>query len=120
MSANNNGFADALETIRTKINVKQNVSINALEEAADYFVKKLKPKIPVSNRNTKHLRDCLKVVIKGDMVQVFFENKHYWYMVEKGHRTANGKRIRGTHFVRNTLDSENEKLIEIMIEKIKK
>lgn len=120
MSSNINGFAKALETIRTKLDVKQNVTMNALEEAANYFVKKLKPHIPVSKRNTKHLRDALKVVIKDDYVQVIFENKHYWYMVEKGHRLANGKRVKGAHFVRNTLDKESKKLIEIMIEKIKK
>lgn len=120
MANNKNGFAAALETIRTQLDVKQNVSMNALEQAANYFVKKLKPRIPVSDRNARHLREALKVVVKGDKVQVIFEGKHYWYMVEKGHKKVSGGRVKGRHFVRNTLDAEKEKLIEIMIDKIKK
>lgn len=119
--ANKNGFASALEKLNTKLDVKQDVSMDALEDAANHFARKMKPRIPVSKRNTDHLRDALKVVIDGDTVKVIFEGKHYWYMVDKGHKKAGGKgRIRGVNFVKKTLNSERDRLTEIMIKKIQK
>lgn len=116
---NNNGFADALERLRTIMNVDKEVTLDALEAAANYFVQKLRPKIPISERNKKHMKDVLKIVVKGDMVQVIFEGNSYWYLVEHGHKKSKGKgRVKGQHFVRNTLDAENDKLAEIMLGKI--
>lgn len=115
---NNNGFADALNQINTLINVNQQVSLQALEAAANYFVEKLRPKIPKSKRTKKHMKDVLKVIVKNDMVQVVFEDNSYWYLVDKGHKKVGGGRVKGRHFVRNTLDAEGNKIEQIMLEKI--
>lgn len=117
---NNNGFADALKQMKTLLKVDQKVTLSVLEEAAEYFAKKLKPKIPVSRRNTWHLRDKLKVVVKNDMVQVVFEDVGwYWHLVEHGHKKRGGRgRVKGRHFVRNTWNAESKKIEEIMLNKI--
>ena len=120
MAANNNGFAEALRDINTLLKVNKQVELDVLEDAADYFVKVLKPHIPKSDRSSKHLRDALKVVIKKDRVSVEFEDHaFYWYMVEHGHKKANGKgRVKGRHFVQNTFDREGDKIADIMADKI--
>lgn len=117
---NNNGFSDALDRINTLLKVDQKVSMDVLEEAANYFVDKLKPRIPVSKKNKDHLRDSLKVVVKKDMVQVVFDvDSFYWHLVEHGHRKANGKgKVKGRHFVQNTWDTDGDKVAEIMTQKI--
>lgn len=116
--ANNNGFADALKQMKTLLNVNEKVTLSVLEEAADYFANKLRTRIPVGH--TKKLRDGLKVVVKGDKVQVVFEgNAWYWHLAEHGHKKRNGRgRVKGQHFVRNTWDAENQRIEEIMQDKI--
>jgi len=120
MAGNNNGFAQALNDLRTVANTHQQVSKENLEKAAEYFISKLEQKIKTSGKNKKHLRDSLKVVIKDNRVSVQFENDmFYWYMVEHGHKKSNGKgRVKGLHFVRNTTDAEREKLLDIMMERL--
>lgn len=121
MASNNNGFAEALEDINTLLRVDKKVEIDVLDQAAKYFVNKLKPKIKPSDKNKQtHLRDSLKVVIKNDRVSVEFEDKAwYWYLVEHGHKKANGKgRVKGKHFVQNTFDAEGDKIAEILAQKI--
>lgn len=117
---NNNGFADALKQMKTLLRVDEKVTLAVLEEAAEYFAKQLKAKIPLSDRKTQHLRESLKVVVKGDEVQVIFEDVGwYWHLVEHGHKKRNGRgRVRGRHFVRNTWDAEGEKIKKIMLDKI--
>lgn len=139
MASNNNGFADMLKEMKTLLNVDQKVSLDIMEEAANYFVEKLKPRIPLSNRNTRHLRDQLEVVVKDDMVQVTFgDDGWYWYLVEHGHlvatprnrlkrrknttriaRSGKGKkRVKGLHFVQNTWDADGDKVADLIAEKI--
>lgn len=120
MVANNNGFLDALEQINTLLDVNEKVALDALEEAANYFVEKLRPRIPRSKKNKKHLQDALKVVVKKDMVQVVFEDwAFYWHLVEHGHRVGpTRKKVKGRHFVRNTMTAEGKKIEEIMLSKI--
>lgn len=120
MSRNHNGFTDALNQLNTVIDVTQNVQIDVLKEAAEYFVAKMKTRIPVSKRNKKHLRDALKVVVKGDKVQVIFEDDAwYWYLVEHGHRVGpTRKKVRGVHFVKNTLDVESANISRILTTQI--
>ncbi|MEI4618850.1 HK97 gp10 family phage protein, partial [Bacillus cereus] len=92
-----------------------------LDEAAKYFASKLKPKIKASSKNKRtHLRDSLKVVVKDDCVSVEFkEEAWYWYLVEHGHKKANGKgRVKGKHFVQNTFDAEGDKIADMMAKKI--
>ncbi len=117
---NNNGFADALKQMKTLLNVDEKVTLSVLEEAANYFADKLRPRIPVSNRSTWHLRDKLKVVVKNDMVQVVFEDVGwYWHLAEHGHKKRGGRgRVKGQHFVRNTWNAESGKIEEIMLDKI--
>lgn len=120
MAANNNGFADALNDINTLLRAGETISITALEQAANYFVSKLEANIKASNKNKKHLRDSLKVVVKGDYVSVQFESDmFYWYMVEHGHKKANGKgKVKGQHFIQNTFDAESERILDIMMQRI--
>ncbi|MCJ7840507.1 HK97 gp10 family phage protein [Lederbergia sp. NSJ-179] len=120
MPANNNGFADMLKEMKTLLKVDKKVTLDVLEEAAEYFAKQLKPRIPTSNRNTRHIRDSLKVVVKGDMVQVVFgDDAWYWHLAEHGHKKRNGRgRVKGRHFVQNTWDAESEKVANIMADKI--
>lgn len=117
---NNNGFADMLKEMKTLLKVDEQVTLDVLEEAAEYFAERLYPRIPVSNRNIRHLRDSLRVEVKKDMVQVVFEgNKFYWHLAEHGHKKRNGRgRVKGSHFVQNTWDAESEKVANIMVEKI--
>lgn len=121
MARNNNGFADALKEINTLLKLDKQVELDVLEEAANYFVEKLKPRIPVSRFNKKHLRDQLKVVVQKDMVQVVFEgDAFYWHLVEHGHRKVNGGKVKGVHMVQNTWNKEGDKIAEIMANKIMK
>jgi HK97 gp10 family phage protein len=120
MASNNNGFADALNEINTLIKVNKKVELEVLEQAAEYFVKKLRPRIPKSSQSGKHLRDALKVVVHNDHVSVEFEDwAYYWHLVEHGHKKASGRgKIKGRHFVQNTFDAEGEKIADIMANKI--
>ncbi len=121
MASNNNGFAEALEEINTLMKVNKKVELDVLEQAADYFVQKLKPLINMSDKNKQtHLRNSLKVVVKGDTVSVEFEDEAwYWYLAEHGHKKANGKgKVKGLHFVQNTFDSNGDKIADIMANKI--
>lgn len=112
---NNNGFAEALKRINTLVDVNQNVALDVLEEAANYFAEKLKPRIPKSKRNKKHLVDRLKVVVQDDMVQVIFDDdSFYWHLVEHGHRKVNGGKVKGRHFVQNTIDADGDRIAGIM------
>lgn len=117
---NNNGFADMLKQTKKLLNVDKQVTLSVLEEAADFFAKELRTKIPESNRNTRRLRNQLKVVIKGDKVRVVFEDAGwYWHLVEHGHKKRGGRgRVKGQHFVRNTWDATNNKIEQIMLDKI--
>lgn len=114
----NDGFADALEQLNTVVKIDQKVTIDVLEEAARYFVSKLKKVIPVG-QGKYHLQDDLEVKVHQDHVAVIFgNNSWYWHLVEHGHKTTNGKKVKGRHFIRNTLDQENKKLSEMMANKI--
>lgn len=120
MAKNNNGFAEAVKEVNTLLKVNKKVEIDVLEEAADYFADKLRPRIPKSKRNGKHLRDQLKVVVKDDVVQVVFDGDgYYWYLVEHGHKKSNGRgKVKGRHFVQNTWDKEGDKVGDMMANKI--
>lgn len=117
MVTNNNGFSDALKQTKQLLKVDNKVTLSVLEEAAEYFAKRLRPRIPVDRSN---LRDNLKVVVKKDMVQVVFDgNTWYWHLVEHGHKKPFGRgRVKGRHFVRNTWDAESKRIEQIMTEKI--
>ena len=56
--ANNNGFADAINQMNTLLKVNKEVSMDVLEEAANYFAEQLRPNIPYGIGET-HMRDKL-------------------------------------------------------------
>ena len=117
---NNNGFEDALKQMKTIVDVNEIVAMDALEEAATYFIEKLEPVLLRSAKDKKHMADGLRIKIEKEQIVVYFENHaFYWYMKEHGHM-ANGKRVRGTHTINTTLNKESKKLEEIMLQKITK
>ncbi|MEK4675475.1 MULTISPECIES: HK97 gp10 family phage protein [Bacillus] len=121
MASNHNGFAEALEDINTLLRVNKTVSLDVLEEAAQYFAAELKKRMKISDKNKRvHLKNSLKVVVKNDHVSVEFEDAAwYWYLAEHGHKKANGKgRVKGLHFSRNTFDAEGDKIADRMAQKI--
>ncbi|HDR4886238.1 TPA: HK97 gp10 family phage protein [Bacillus cereus] len=121
MASNNNGFAEVLEDNNTLLRVNKKVSLDVLDEAAKYFAAELKKRIKMSDKNKRvHLKNSLKVVVKDDRVSVEFEDAAwYWYLVEHGHKKANGKgRVKGKHFVQHTFDAEGDKIADMMAQKI--
>ncbi|EEM01786.1 hypothetical protein bmyco0002_59060 [Bacillus pseudomycoides] len=110
-----------MEDINTLLRVNKQVGMDVLEEAAKYFAAELKKRIKLSNKNKRtHLKNSLKVVVKGDHVSVEFEDKAwYWYLAEHGHKKANGKgRVKGLHFAQNTFDAEGDKIADILAQRI--
>lgn len=125
--ANNNGFADAINQMNTLLKVNKDVSLEVLEEAANFFADQLRPNIPFGVGAT-HMRDELKVTIEDGLVQVSFSDEAwYWFQVEHGHRTPKKKKgkkgsgkgtVPGAHFVRNTFDANAERISQMMVDKI--
>lgn len=126
--ANNNGFADAINQMNTLLKVNKEVSMDVLEEAANYFVEQLRPNVPYGIGET-HMRDKLKVTIEDGMVQVSFDDEAwYWFQVENGHKapkkkggkkgSGKGKPTPGRFFVRNTFDANSERISQMMVDKI--
>ncbi|MGE7365707.1 HK97-gp10 family putative phage morphogenesis protein [Desemzia incerta] len=119
MATNKNGFADALNQINTLLNVNQSVQLDALEEAADYFAKQLKGNIKDGPGN-QHISDKIEIVVEKGQVSVKFgKDGWYWFLANNGHKKSNGKgRVKGQHFVENTMTKEESKIAEIMTSKI--
>lgn len=119
MATNNNGYADALKQINTLLDVNQDVQLDALEAAATYFADKLKGNIKDGPGN-QHISDKIKVTFENDQVVVSFEESAwYWFLANNGHKKSNGKgRVKGQHFVENTMTKEEAKISEIMTSKI--
>ncbi|MBC2196307.1 HK97-gp10 family putative phage morphogenesis protein [Listeria booriae] len=114
MMSNKNGFEDALKQLGSLSKVNEAVAIDALEEAAEFFVKVLKPNIPKSIRNSKHLQNALKVKVESDKVIVYFDDDNfYWRFVEHG-----TSKQRAQNFVRGTYSQNQKKIEEIMLSKI--
>lgn len=116
---NNNGFADALEQIKTVASVNQQVAKENLKDAAEYFAKKLRENIPLGPASV-HLKEEVKVVVYPDYVSVQFSDKGwYWHLADKGHKKSGGKgRVKGLHFSRNTISREKAKIEQILLQNI--
>ncbi|EAF8771730.1 hypothetical protein A0221_12790 [Listeria monocytogenes] len=111
---NNNGFSDVQKRLGKMSNVNQTVTLEVLEEAAIFFAAKLAPNIPLSVRNSKHLRNAIKVEIKENKVVVFFDsNNFYWRFVDHG-----STKQKAQNFVRGTYIQNKSKIEEIMLRKI--
>lgn len=92
------------------------ITIESLDEAAEYFVEKLTPKIPKSLMKKQHMRDHLKIQVSEDKVTVFFEDtSFYWRFAENG-----TKKTKAVHFVEGTWQQEKAKIEDIMTRKLLK
>lgn len=121
MASNNNGFADALAQTKQLMNLNQQVSKDALKDAAEYFAEKMASRINKSDMNKmNHLKDQLTVVVDGNGVKVVFKKEGwYWHFVNNGHKKRGGKgRVRGQHFLQNTVDAEMQNVERMILEKI--
>lgn len=92
----------------------EKITIESLNEAAQYFVGKLMPSIPRSLMKKKHMKDHIKVVIEDDKVIIVFEDtSFYWRFVENG--TVN---MKAQHFVEGTWQQQKTNIENIMTKKI--
>ncbi|MBC2140146.1 hypothetical protein HCA95_12460 [Listeria innocua] len=116
MMSNQNGFNEASKKLGKLSQVNEKLTLDVLEEAAKFFVKVLKPNIPISLRNHKHIRESLKVKVEGDVVVVYFDdNSFYWRFVENG-----TSKQRAQNFVKSTYAQNKNKIEKIMLSKIVK
>lgn len=115
MPKNNNGFeemADFLGRV-SRVDPKK-VSLESLEEAANYFAEKLIPNIPRSLRKKEHMAEHVKVVVEKEKVKVVFDDvAYYWRFVENGRRDRKAQ-----HFVKGTYEQHKEQIEKIMTKKI--
>lgn len=115
MANNNNGFKDMADYLGklSQVDIKK-VSFESLEEAADFYVKKLLPNIPKSLMKKEHMADHVKVEISDDRVSVYFEDtSFYWRFAENG--TVNQK---AQHFASGTYETSKNEIEKIMTKKI--
>ncbi|MEQ7092079.1 HK97-gp10 family putative phage morphogenesis protein [Enterococcus gallinarum] len=115
MPSNNNGFADMADILGELSRVDPvKVSLESLEEAANFYVEKMLPRIPKSLMKRKHMRDHIKVLIEKDRVRVAFEDTaFYWRFPENG--TTKQK---AQHFASGTYEQNKNKIEDIMTQKI--
>lgn len=125
-----NGFEEALDNLKTVANVNQKVTMEALEEAANYFADQLKKEFPKSELQKDHAVDQIEVVVEKDVVKVIFGADEtgyyrgwYWFLVENGHRIGKRKQkalghAKGSHVVRKTVTKESKKLQEMILAKL--
>lgn len=114
-SNNKNGFAEMADFLGnlSKVDPKK-LSLDALEEAANFYLEKLLPRIPKSLLKKKHMREQIKVVVEDDRVKVQFEDtSFYWRFAENG-----TSKQRAQHFASGTYEQNKEKIEEIMTNKI--
>lgn len=114
-SNNKNGFAEIADFLGTlsKVDPKK-LSLDALEEAANFYLEKLLPRIPKSLLKKKHMREQIKVVVEDERVKVQFEDTFfYWRFAENG-----TSKQRAQHFASGTYEQNKEKIEEIMTRKI--
>lgn len=115
MPSNKNGFAEMSDILGELSRVDPvKVSLESLEEAANFYVDKMLPRIPKSLMKRKHMRDQIKVVVEKDRVIVAFEDTaYYWRFAENG--TTNQ---RAQNFASGAYEQNKNKIEEIMTQKI--
>lgn len=115
MAKNNNGFQDIADYTGTLLRVDpEQIAIESLIDAAEFFVEKLIPNIPVSLLKKKHAKDQVEVKFSKEKVTVYFEGTaFYWRFVENG--TVN---IKAQHFVQKTWQQHQKEIERIMTDKI--
>ncbi|WP_261809551.1 HK97-gp10 family putative phage morphogenesis protein [Levilactobacillus humaensis] len=108
-----NGFEDLAEKL-SNIHIGETVAISALEEAADFYLEQLIPRIPESVLNKEHARDHIHVKVENNEVNVAFDDKGwYWIFPENGTIYQ-----RATHYARGTFQQNRSRIEEIMTRKI--
>lgn len=92
----------------------EKVTLESLDEAAQFFVEKLLPNVPRSLMKKKHMRDHIKIEVGEDRVSISFEDtSFYWRFVENG--TVN---MKAQHFVEGTWQQQKSNVEDIMTKKI--
>lgn len=92
------------------------ITLDSLNDAAEFFVAKLLPNVPRSLMKKKHMKDHVKVDVLDDRVTVSFEDtSFYWRFVENG--TVNSK---AQHFVEGTWQQQKTNIEDIMTRKLLK
>ena len=115
MPSNKNGFSEISDYLGnlSKVDPKK-LSLESLEEAANFYLRQLLPNIPKSLLKKKHMRDQIKVVVEDNAVKVQFEGTaFYWRFAENG-----TTKQRAQHFASGTYEQNKEKIEEIMTKKI--
>lgn len=115
MPGNNNGFKDMADYLGTLAQVDPvKLSLESLEDAANFYTSKLIPMVPKSLLKKKHMADQVKVEVKEDKVTVFFEDTaFYWRFAENG-----TKNQRGQHFASGTFEQNKTEIEDLMVKKI--
>lgn len=111
MSSNNNGFQEMADYSSRLARVDpKKITLESLEEAANFFVEKLLPNIPKSLMKKKHMKDHVKVEVSEDKVTIYFEDtSFYWRFIENG-----TSKIQAEHFVEGTWQQHKETIQDIM------
>ncbi|EHZ9207513.1 HK97 gp10 family phage protein [Enterococcus faecalis] len=109
-----NGFLDMADHLGTLTKVTDKVATDSLEEAANFYVSKLIPRVPKSLLKKKHMRDQIKVEYTKEGIEVAFEDTaFYWRFAENG--TTNQ---RAQHFASGTFEQYKNQIEKIMTKKI--
>ncbi|MBE6171055.1 MAG: hypothetical protein E7152_15685 [Enterococcus casseliflavus] len=114
MAKRKNGFeaqADYFGTLMKTDPAK--ISLESLEEAAEFYLEKLIPNIPESLLDKEHMNDHVKVIVEEKEVKVVFEDTFfYWRFSENGTDTQKAQR-----FASKTYKKHKDKIAEIMTRK---
>lgn len=110
-----NGFEDMSNHFGklSRVDPKK-ISEKSLQEAADFYVSKLIPLIPVSKRKGKHAKDMISVVTDDEGFKVIFEDDaFYWRFLDKG-----TTKIKALNFKDKTWQQNKGRIESIMTEKL--
>ncbi|MCT0442524.1 hypothetical protein EFK55_13500 [Lactococcus lactis subsp. lactis] len=114
---NNNGFKEIADYTSRLAKVDPvEITLESLNDAAEYFVEKLVPVIPKSLMKKEHMRDHILIEASEDKVTVSFEGtSFYWRFIENG-----TKKIKAVHFVEGTWQQQKSNIEDIMTQKLLK
>lgn len=91
------GFKDFSNILKKYAEIDENGAVEALQTGVNLLVKDLlalpKPKSDIRRGKHTHLVDTFASERKGQSINVGW-GKYYGRMVEKGHRTVNGKTVK--------------------------
>lgn len=112
-----NGFEDMASHFGKLSQVDpKKISEESLQEAAEFYMSKLIPLIPVSKRNGKHAKNMASVVADDEGFKVVFEDDaFYWRFLDKG-----TTKIKALNFKEKTWQQNKGKIETIMTKKLLK